>query len=125
VHCIRGRAQKAARVTLHHVLILIRYKDQAGLTSWAILVSYIRIGMDARHGGFLEDKANVQGHLHSDSPTARALRDIAFGSVSPGLLSRVAPHKLGFFSSSSLPAWYQKYSNTHLTWPRSACNLRY
>lgn len=34
--------------------------------------------MDARHGSFPEGKNSI----HSDSPTARALRDIAFGSVS-------------------------------------------
>lgn len=44
--------------------------------------------MDARHGSFPEDRANDRGRLLSDSPTARALRDIAFGSVSPYRFSR-------------------------------------
>lgn len=39
--------------------------------------------MDARHGSFPEDKIKDRGRLLSDSPTTRALRDIAFGSVSP------------------------------------------
>lgn len=37
--------------------------------------------MDARHGSLPEDTHNYP-HLHADSATARALRDIAFGSVS-------------------------------------------
>lgn len=41
--------------------------------------------MDARHGILPEDSSNGQSHLSSDSPIARALRDITFGSVSPRL----------------------------------------
>lgn len=38
--------------------------------------------MDARHGSFPEDSSNDQCRIRSDSTMARALRDIAFGSVS-------------------------------------------
>ena len=43
--------------------------------------------MDPRHGSLPGDKSDNHGHVRSYSPTARALRDIAFGSVSHGFLA--------------------------------------